>query len=100
MKIDDAIRTFQLIPPVDPSLAESRDLAARPTSLSGLRMALLDNRKGNANILLTEIGHRMSQQYGLSETRLFTKPIFSRPSPHDLLRRVGEYDIVATAIGD
>lgn len=100
MKIEDAIREFQLIPPIDPALAQSRDLAVREDDLSGTRVALLDNRKGNANILLTEIGEQLQQQHGVSEVKLFTKPIFSRPSPEALIEEVSRFDSVVTAIGD
>ncbi len=100
MKIEEAIREFQLIPPVDPTLAQSRDLANRENDLSGARVALLDNRKGNANTLLVEIGEQLRQGHGAAEAQLFTKPIFSRPSPEALIKDVSQFDVVITAIGD
>lgn len=100
MKIEDAIREFQLIPPIDPALAQSRELAGREQNISETRVALLDNRKGNANTLLVEIGEQLQQDYGVAEIQLFTKPIFSRPSPEALIKEVNQFDLVMTAIGD
>lgn len=100
MNLADAIRDFQLIPPIDPALAQPRDLAERRAHLAGAHVALLDNRKGNADVLLTEIGAELQRRHAAADATLFTKPIFSRPSPDALIDEVAGYDVAVAAIGD
>ncbi|MPZ60988.1 MAG: hypothetical protein GEU93_06780 [Propionibacteriales bacterium] len=100
MRLEDAIRDFQLVPPIDPRVTEQRRMAERPTDLAGLRVGLLDNRKANANVLLTSIGGGLEERYGAGSTALFEKPVFSRPSPEHLLSELERFDAVVTALGD
>lgn len=100
MDLQDAIRDFQLVPPVDPKLSEGQEMADRPVELKGLRLGLLDNRKSNANVLLEELGRGLMEQYDVAGTSMLVKPIFSRPSPGELLTELEDYDAVLTAIGD
>lgn len=100
MDLHDVIRDFQLVPPVDPKLSDGQQMAQRPTDLKGLRIGLVDNRKSNANVLLEELGQSLEKRYGVAETHLLVKPIFSRPSPGELLIELEDYDAVLTAIGD
>lgn len=100
MKLHDAIREFQLVPPVDPRVMEGRAMAPRPGDLAGARVGLLDNRKGNANVLLDAIGERLIRDHGAASCELFVKPIFSRPSPPELLDDLASFDVVVTAVAD
>lgn len=100
MKLHDAIRDFQLVPPVDPGAVAGRDMADRLPGLEGARIGLLDNRKGNANVLLEALGEHLRREHRAAAAEMREKPIFSRPSPEDMLRGLEEYDAVLTAIGD
>lgn len=100
MELRDAIRDFQLFPPIDPRMSEERSMAPRLATLRGMRVGLLDNRKSNANVLLGEMGRLLSDHHGVAEVHMVEKPIFSRPAPHELLSRLEEFDLVLTAIGD
>jgi hypothetical protein len=100
MKLADAIRDFQLVPPVDPRVSEGRRMAARPTDLRGARVGLLDNRKGNANVLLAALGRGLEDAHGAADVVLREKPIFSRPAPADLLADLATFDVVVTALAD
>lgn len=100
MDLHDAIRDFQLVPPVDPKLSEGQDMAPRPADLQGLHLGLLDNRKSNANVLLDALGRGLVDQYGVADSTMLVKPIFSRPSPGELITELEDYDAVLTAIGD
>lgn len=100
MDLNAAIRDFQLVPPVDPKVVEGTPMAERLTSLEGARIALLDNRKGNANVLLEALGGILRERHGVADTQLAEKPIFSRPSPAELLQDLAGYDGALTAIGD
>ena len=100
MNLQDAIRDFQLVPPIDPTVTAGRTMAERPGDLRGLRLGLLDNRKGNANVLIDEIGGVLQRDHGAASADLMVKPIFSRPAPAELLEALAGYDAVITAIGD
>lgn len=100
MRLQDAIRDFQLVPPVDPRMMQGRRMANRPADLRDARVGLLDNRKGNANVLLSELGRGLEERYGAATTSMRVKPIFSRPSPEPLLAELETFDAVVTAIGD
>lgn len=100
MRLEDAIRDFQLVPPIDPRVTEQRRMAERPTDLRGVDIGLLDNRKANANVLLTSLGSGLEEHHGASSTALFEKPVFSRPSPEALLSELERFDVVVTALGD
>lgn len=57
-------------PAADPSRPR---LAERPTSLAGLRLALLDNGKVNAGAVLAAVGARLRAQHGVAEVRAWKK---------------------------
>ena len=100
MELRDAIRDFQLFPPIDPRMSEERAMAPRLSDLRGKRVGLLDNRKSNANVLLSEMGRLLAAEHGAAEAVMLEKPIFSRPSPDELLTQLEDFDLVLTAIGD
>ena len=95
---------MKTIPVYDPRGAvEAAPLStsARVKTLSGLRLALLDNTKWNANKLLREVRDQLKAAYPLAEVHYYRKESFSKfaaPELIDTIRR--ENDIVLTAIGD
>ena len=92
---------YELVLPIDPQAAEARRSAPRLESLAGCRLGLLDNRKGNANVLLERVGERLVAQHGVARLEREEKPIFSRPStPEQLDRLARSCDAVIAAIGD
>ncbi len=91
---------FDLVDPTDPQLSAAQPLARRLPSLAGVSVALLDNRKGNANHLLARIGARL-RELGAAETPAWSKPIFSRPALAALVEQIAaRCQAVVTAIGD
>ena len=93
--------SYELVVPTDDRPAEGRRLAPRPASLTGLRLGLLDNRKGNANVLLERLAQRLAAEQGLGQVVREEKHIFSRPAAPDQLDRLAlACDVVITAIGD
>ena len=55
-------------PTAGPAAGSERDpaaLAARPASLSGLRLGLLANTKRNAEEFLTQVGRELAARYGV-----------------------------------
>jgi hypothetical protein len=76
-------------------------LAARPPSLRGLTVGLLDNTKANASALLSEIAVRLRERHDVGDPRRYVKDYFGTPVKEDLLKQiVDECDVVVTAVGD
>ena len=90
-----------LVSPVDVRAADAVSLAERRSDLSGCRLGLLDNRKGNANVLLARLGEKLRREYAAASVHWEEKPIISRPATDEQLDRLVENcDAVITAIGD
>ena len=71
MKVLDPIGTVQR--PV-------RGLARRPSTLAGRRLAVLDNSKPNADVLLARVAEVLAARAGGATIRSWTKPGSSRPA--------------------
>lgn len=91
---------MKLVSPVDARAADAVRLATRLDDLSGCRLGLLDNRKGNANVLLEMLAAQLSHD-GAVSGRLLEKRIFSRPATaENLAELASSSDAVLTAVGD
>ena len=92
------------IPVYDPrGLVEAAPLATAPRvkRLEGLRLALLDNTKWNANKLLRGVRDRLAASAPLAAVNYYRKESFSRFADPALIDRIrSENDVVVTAIGD
>ena len=76
-------------------------ISHRVTTLAGLRLALLDNTKWNANKLLRELRDQLQAQHPLAAVNYYRKESFSRFAAPELVEKIrAENDIVVTAIGD
>lgn len=76
-------------------------LAPRPRSLEGLRLAVLDNSKWNANKLLRGAAAAIGARVRLGATKYYVKHSFSKDAAPELIARIAaENDLVLTAIGD
>jgi hypothetical protein len=92
---------YELVLPTDDRTGEARRLAPRLEALAGVRLGLLDNRKGNANVLLERVAEKLMAEHGVQDCHFEEKPIFSRPAPEGQLARLAETcAAVITAIGD
>lgn len=81
--------------------AESRAIAPRATRLDGLRLAVLDNTKWNANKLLRRSMAQLDEAFGFATVNYYRKESFSRIAAPELVREiVANNDVVLTAIGD
>ena len=81
--------------------AEPIPIAPRVTQLEGLRLAVLDNTKWNANKLLRGSLQGLEEQFGFAEVNYYRKESFSRVAAPELLAEIANSnDIVLTAIGD
>lgn len=72
---------------------------ARPGSLDGLTVGLLDIGKARGDVFLTQLDVLLQQQ-GL-RTRRFSKPTFTKPAPIDLRQEIAmQCDVVIEALAD
>lgn len=97
--LDELVRQLDSVDPTDPTTARATN-AAGLSSLRGARVALLDNRKPNAALLLAEVGELLQSRFALAAAEPRTKFIYSRPAAEDLIAELAAFDAVVTAIGD
>ena len=92
----------QLMNPFGSSAPAPRPrLAARPASLQGLRLGLLDNSKPNADRLLEGVREELEGQLEPSAVVRRRKPGAGVPGPEALLEELGaQCDAVIVAVGD
>jgi hypothetical protein len=92
------------IPVYDPRgavTAESVTTAPRVKQLEGLRLALLDNTKWNANKLLRGVRDRLAAKHAFSAVNYYRKESFSSSAAPALIAEIAaNNDVVITAIGD
>lgn len=94
-----AIAELGLLDPTDRRIREQR--AAPPlATLTGKQAGFLDNRKGNADVLLAAVRDRLAERYELAGTTTQSKWIYSAPAAPDVLDSLATCDFVVTAIGD
>jgi hypothetical protein len=95
---------MKTIPVYDPrGVMEATSLAMAPRvkKLDGLRLALLDNTKWNANKLLRGARERLAQKHGFTTVNYYRKQSFSLNAAPELIDEIAaNNDIVLTAIAD
>ena len=75
--------------------------APRVAALGGLRLAVLDNTKWNANKLLRKTAAQLDERFRFAAVNYYRKESFSKYADAALIARIAaENDIVLTAIGD
>jgi hypothetical protein len=80
---------------------EKPSLAARPQSLSGLRLGLLANTKRNAEQFLADVGRELADRYGMQVVVTTKKPNIVETAPEPVMTELREQcDIVVTGVGD
>ena len=87
---------------LDPTGEQSpptRARTARPESLAGLTVGLLDISKPRGNVFLDRVSERLT---GLGATvKRYAKPTFTKPAPVDLRHEIAtECDAVIEALAD
>jgi len=76
-------------------------IAARVTSLDGLRLGVLDNTKWNGGKLLRQIVAALEQEITFAKIRFYKKESFSKNAAPELIEQIAaENDVIITAIGD
>jgi len=91
--------TRVLLDPTSERETSTRPLAARPATLAGKTVGLLDISKPRGDIFLNRIAERLGER-GLKVER-FTKPTFAKAAPSDLRREIEtKCDVVVEALAD
>lgn len=91
--------THTLMDPTSELSPAEREPLARPDSLAGKTVGLLDISKPRGNIFLDRIEDLLAQQ-GI-KTRRYAKPTFTRVAPVELKQQIAtECDVVVEALAD
>ena len=81
--------------------AEPMTTAPRVKQIEGLRLALLDNTKWNANKLLRGVRDQLAAKHRFGAVNYYRKESFSLNARPELISEIAaNNDIVVTAIGD
>lgn len=94
--------TVRLVSPSARSVIEEKRPAPRLAALEGRAIALLDNMKSNADVLLERIAANLQRDYHDLETKRFRKPTTSaQPFEPAVLETVRQqFDAAIAAVGD
>ena len=79
----------------------TRALAASPQVLAGRRLAILDNGKPNAVVVMRRIAERLEERAGVTLAGVFQKGSAATPCEPDLLEEIRERaDLALTGSAD
>jgi hypothetical protein len=92
---------IELLDPTTEATAQTIAYAPRPASLEGKRVALIENTKYNSDRLLARIGDVLKAEYGVAETRMWSKKNASVPAHEAIIEEVRKTsDVMVAGIGD
>jgi hypothetical protein len=93
------LRPRTVLDPTGERSPDTHELTARPPSLDGLTVGLLDITKARGDVFIDQLDRRL-QERGLA-TRRFAKPTFTKPAPLDLRQEIAEQcHVVIEALAD
>ena len=88
-----------LVDPTGETESIARPRPARPQSLEGLTVGILDISKARGNVFLDRLERRFSD-VGVAVKR-YRKPTFARPAPVELTQQIStEVDLVVEGLAD
>ena len=97
----DRIAALGLVDPTDRPAPPELRAAAPLETLDGRCGGFLDNRKGNADVILDAIRQRLAEDYGMSGAAVRAKWVFSAPAAAEIIDELAaQCDFVVTAVGD
>ena len=96
------IRNMRLVNPRGTDLDPGEfHLNARPKTLDGKRLGLLENSKANSDKVLLELGEILKKKYDLEEVILFHKHNASLPTKPEVIQDIlNKVDALVVGIGD
>jgi hypothetical protein len=91
--------SMEVLDPTGELRPAERQRVARPASLEGLRVALLDISKPRGDVFLDRLQELLGAQG--ARTERFRKPTFARPAPRAMVEEIlGKSDLVVEALAD
>jgi len=91
--------TVVVLDPTGERAPVERQRLARPASLDGLRVGLLDISKARGNVFLDRLSELLAER-GV-DVRRYAKPTFTKPAPVDLRHEIStQCDVVIEALAD
>ncbi len=91
--------TVILLDPTGERRPARRSRAARPASLEGRVVALVDISKPRGDVFLSHVAGLLAARG--ATVRRYTKPTFAKPAPADLRRQIAqECELVIEALAD
>jgi hypothetical protein len=91
--------TKVLLDPTSERTPSERERVARPASLDGLTVGLLDISKARGDVFLNRLDELLTAR-GLRVLR-YAKPTFTKPAPIDLRHEIAsQCDVVIEALAD
>ena len=91
---------MQICSPVGAAASRSIEFAARPASLEGLRIGLLDNKKAPVDRILEHLRSRLSERFPGVSFIPAAKRLTGHPASDEILGRLQDCDVVINALGD
>jgi hypothetical protein len=88
---------------LDPTIATPRDEIAyvpRPGNLKGLRIALIENTKKNAEAVLNLVARKLTDLHGMKVEVLVHKPQRAPLSDDQIAQLKGRTDFAIAGVGD
>ena len=92
---------IEILDPTTPAARQAVAYAPRPGSLTGKRVALIENTKYNSDRLLQKIGDILVADYGAAEARMWRKHNASVPAHEEIVEELrASCDVMVAGIGD
>ena len=92
---------MKLFDPTSKPVERAVDVAARPASLKGLRLGLVDNTKFNSDTLLRKLAERLAARHGMQVTVTNRKRSPSHEIDEAAVKTLrAQADLVVSGIGD
>ena len=98
--IQDRIKALGLLDPTDRRETEPRRVAPSLDALAGKKAGFLDNRKGNAEVILERVQEILEREHQVTTVVSQAKWVFSAPASAEILDELARCDFVVTAVGD
>ena len=92
---------IEILDPTVEISTQAIKFVARPDSLAGKRVGLVENTKYNSDRLLARIGDLLKAEYGVAEWRMYNKHNASVPAHAEIIEEVKKSaDVMVAGIGD
>jgi hypothetical protein len=92
---------FEILDPTVEPRKQPLTYVARPDSLKGKRIGLVENTKYNSDRLLQKIGALLVSEYGAAEAKMWRKHNASVPAHDEIIDEARRgVDVVVAGVGD